>query len=82
MKMQITPEKALEYLDNAAKTYKGTRDDHVIMGASLQVLRGVLQDNADLRAKLEEVEAAKKLTPIDGGGSDEPPADTPDDLTE
>ena len=40
--MKITPEKAIEYLDNCAKKHHGSREDHVILQLSIQALQGAV----------------------------------------
>lgn len=68
--MKITPKTALEYLDNCAKKYTGTREDHVILQASLQVLTAEVAAAEKLRAEKQAMKEAEKLTPIEGGGGE------------
>jgi len=72
--MKITPKDAIAYLDNCAKKYTGTREDHVILQASIQVITAEVEKAEKLRAKLEEIENERKLAKIDGGKGEPPEA--------
>ena len=57
MSEQITPADALENLANAASQYRGTLQEHQVIGQSVQVLR---ENNAALeRIKAEQAKAGE-----------------------
>jgi hypothetical protein len=44
MPVELSPEKAIDHLDGVAKKYQGTRDDHFILSASVQIIRNVISE--------------------------------------
>ena len=48
--IQITPEDAIKHLDGVAQNSHGTRGDHQILQASVQVLAHMVKDWRELRA--------------------------------
>jgi len=68
--MKISEDEAIQYLDNAAKKYNGTRDDHVILQAAIQIVMGIRKQRDELLAEKKAMKDSEKLTPISGGGGD------------
>ena len=55
--MALTPEQALAHLDEVAQKFSGTRQDHVVLQASVQTLAAALTELQTLRSlELPDVE--------------------------
>lgn len=46
--MNLSPTEALNHLDKAASTFKGTRDDHALLQFATVLLRKIIEDNDKL----------------------------------
>jgi len=55
---QITPQQALANLNEAAKHYKGTFEDHSLIQHSVQILVNTINELTELKAKQAATEAA------------------------
>jgi hypothetical protein len=60
----LTPELALKHIDAVCAKYEGTRHDHLVLQASIVMLRGVVEENARLKAI--EAKVLGKLGPKRG----------------
>jgi hypothetical protein len=54
--MKITPETAIDHLDEAASKYHGTRDDHTVLNAAIALLRETVADWRRLKDARESLE--------------------------
>lgn len=79
--MRITPETALEHIDNVCAKFEGTRTDHAILQASIQLLANVVKEHKQWRderdaeaSKAASAEAAKGLPVDDANGKGKPKA--------
>jgi hypothetical protein len=67
-KVRITPQLAVQYLNDAAAQHHGTRDDHRVLEASVALLQQVVTEWQMFR---DAAEAAEKLENLEVVGDDE-----------
>jgi hypothetical protein len=57
--IKITPESALGYVDEVVAKYEGTRDDHRVLLASMNLLRQIVADHTKLVTSQQNSPAPK-----------------------
>lgn len=56
--LKLDPESALNHLDGVAAKFEGSRKDHFILGASIAMLREMIQEHKKWAPIVKKVEAA------------------------
>lgn len=79
-RITITPEKALEHLDEIAAKYQGTRDDHTVLSTSVAILQQVVaqwrkfSEEKVKGEKAKEAETAVARTEVQLSSEEPPPS--------
>jgi hypothetical protein len=63
MERNVTPEQALQNLDNVCQAYKGSREEHLILRASIRFLAKLAREHAQMKQQLEELAEAPEEEP-------------------
>ncbi len=55
--IKLTPENALGFIDGVIAKFQGTRDDHRVLDAALQMLGGIVREHRERAAEIAKLQA-------------------------
>lgn len=69
----LTPEAALDYLDNVRKKYQGTYDDHLVLNASVETLKVLVVDWRRMKTEEQRREQEERKKAASSSTSEKKP---------